>query len=129
MASVGDIFVSLRLDASAFERGVTSAQQQSAKLGQQLWSWGQPVVLTAWTHQEPIHDNVVVVTLRGLRQGKQHHGLVPLGNVCPAISSIQQQAMAGWKVCSSPHDLLKRRPSGSGRELPIEGGISVLRQV
>src|SRR5437867_2650210 len=36
MASIGDVFVRLTLDTSGFERGVAAAQQQTAKLGQQL---------------------------------------------------------------------------------------------
>jgi len=40
------------------------------------------------------------------------------------ISSIHQRAMTGRQIVSSPHellhDLLKREPSLSGRELPIQ---------
>jgi hypothetical protein len=37
--------------------------------------------------------------------------------------------MAGGKLCSAPHDLLKGRTFGSGREFAIKGGISGFGQV
>jgi hypothetical protein len=50
--------------------------------------WGQLIVLTPWARQQPTDRHVVAVTLLGLPEGEQHHDLVSLGNVCPAISPI-----------------------------------------
>jgi hypothetical protein len=47
MASIGDVFVSLRLDSSPFERGITSAQQQTQRLGQVLDQFGRPLAAVA----------------------------------------------------------------------------------
>jgi ATPase subunit of ABC transporter with duplicated ATPase domains len=45
-------------------------------------------------------SKIVGVTLFWLDDRGQDHSLVPFGNVCPAISPIQQQAMAGRQVSS-----------------------------
>jgi len=69
------------------------------------------------------------ITVVRLHESKQDHCLVPFRNICPPISPIQQQAVAGRQLSSLSHDLLKKGPFGSGRELPIQGGITVFGQV
>src|SRR6202041_531012 len=68
------------------------------------------------------------VTLFWFHDREQDHGLVPLGNVCPAISPIQQQAMACREACPFPQDVPKGGPFSSRRELPVQGGIFGFRQ-
>ena len=87
------------------------------------------MVPTAWAHEHPIHKDVMGVTLFWPHDREQDHCLVPFGYVCLAISPIQQQAMAGRQVSSPPHDLFKRGPFASGKELPIQGRISAFGQV
>jgi hypothetical protein len=43
VASIGDVFVSLRLDTTQFERGVATATQQAGRLGQVLDQFGRPM--------------------------------------------------------------------------------------
>jgi hypothetical protein len=69
------------------------------------------------------------VTLFWLHDREQDRCLVPFGNVCPAISPIQQQAMAARQVSSRPDDRFKRGLFAAGAELPIQGGISAFGQV
>jgi hypothetical protein len=69
------------------------------------------------------------VTVIRLCEREQDHCLVPFRNVCPAISSIQQQAVAGRQLNSASHDLFKGGPFAPGGELPIQGGISAFGQV
>jgi len=57
--------------------------------------------------------------LLGLHEGEQHHGLVPLGNVCPAISSIRSRQWHVGKIASSQD--VPRRPFSS-RANSVQGG-------
>jgi hypothetical protein len=50
------VFVSLRLDSSAFEKGVTATQQQAARLGQVLDQFGRPVVANVTAAAAAIED-------------------------------------------------------------------------
>jgi hypothetical protein len=115
-------------DSSTFE-SLNPAIHEPPKLVQNAWGRSHLIVLTAGAHQHPIDEHVMGITVVGLRERKQDHRLVPFRNICPPISPIQQQAVAGWQLSSPSHDLLKRGPFGSGRELPIQGGIMALGQV
>jgi hypothetical protein len=56
----------------------------------------QLIALTAGTHQQPIHKNGVLISLFGLHEREENHRLIPLGNMCPPISPIQQQGFVNW---------------------------------